>query len=56
MKACHCASLLVGHPWVVLSVAVGLVVLYILAVKKLEREIQQEEVQQEKDPQHEKEE
>ena len=57
MKVCHRASLLVGHPWVVLSVAVGLVVLYILAVKKLEREIQQgNEVQQEKDTQHEKEE
>lgn len=56
MKACHRASLLVGHPWVVLSVAVGLVVLYILAVKKLEREIQQGDEVQEKDPQHEKEE
>lgn len=52
MKACYRSNLLVGHPWVVLSVCVGMVVLYILAVHKLEEEAQHEN----EEAQHEKEE
>ena len=42
MKACHHRNLLVGHSWVILSVCVAVVVLYVLAVRKLEEETQHE--------------
>ena len=43
MKSCHHHSLLVNHPGLLAVVCVLIVVLYVLSVRKLEKELDHEE-------------